>query len=96
MGRSKSGGPLQDRQEHGELNVYTWGEFARWARSKGFGVRDQVFWRIRSGEIRQLKGWKRTLLQGLLKSGLTGPFYRAWRYGWQGTHQIMLKKSVRD
>jgi ubiquinone/menaquinone biosynthesis C-methylase UbiE len=92
MGRSKSGGQLQDRQEHGELNVYTWGEFAGMARRKGFGVRDQVLARIRSGEIRQLRGWKRSVLGVLLRSGLAGPFYRAWRYGWQGTYQVLLRK----
>jgi 2-polyprenyl-3-methyl-5-hydroxy-6-metoxy-1,4-benzoquinol methylase len=93
MGRSKSGGPLQDRQEHGELNVYTWGEFARLARRRGFAVRDQVLWRIRSGEIRQLRGWRRNVLDLLLKTGIAMPLYRAWRYGWQGTYQIMLRKG---
>lgn len=92
MGRSKSGGPLRDRQEHGDLNAYTWGAFSELARRKGFQVRDQVFARIRSGEIRQLTGARRTLLTLLLKSGLATPFYRAWRYAFQGTYQIMLRK----
>ena len=92
MGRSKSGGPLQDRQEHADLNTYTWGEFVRLARRKGFNVRDQVYARLNSGKIRQLTGLRRALLVTLLKSGIATPLYRAWRYGWQGTYQIMLRK----
>jgi 2-polyprenyl-3-methyl-5-hydroxy-6-metoxy-1,4-benzoquinol methylase len=45
-GRSKQGGPLQDRQSHSELNTYTWGGFARLASGVGFRVRDQVKYRI--------------------------------------------------
>ncbi|HYP21713.1 MAG TPA: class I SAM-dependent methyltransferase, partial [Chloroflexia bacterium] len=72
-GRSKSGGPLQDRQEHSELNTYTWGAFARLASGVGFRVRDQVRHRIMSGEIRQLHGWRRTLLAGVRRLGLLDP-----------------------
>jgi hypothetical protein len=93
MGRSKEGGKLQDRQEYEELHTYTWGAFSRLARGKGFAVRDQVHARLRSGEIRQLKGWRRTLLDILLKTGIAHPIYRAYRYGWQGTYQILLKKG---
>jgi ubiquinone/menaquinone biosynthesis C-methylase UbiE len=92
MGRSKAGGPLRDRQEHGDLNTYTWGAFSGLARARGFTVRDQVFARLRSGEIRQLTGPRRALLTFLLKSGLASPFYRLWRYAFQGTYQIMLRK----
>ena len=91
-GRSKSGGPLQDRQEHGELNTYTWGGFHRLATSVGFRVRDQVRHRIVSGEVRQLKGLRRTLLSLVCRVGLFDPLYRAYRYGWQGTYQILLAK----
>ncbi|MDQ3930987.1 MAG: class I SAM-dependent methyltransferase [Chloroflexota bacterium] len=91
-GRSKSGGPLQDRQEHSELNTYTWAAFARLASSKGFRVRDQVRHRILTGEIRQLRGLRRTLLRVLRRLRLADSFYRVYRYGWQGTYQIMLVK----
>jgi ubiquinone/menaquinone biosynthesis C-methylase UbiE len=91
-GRSKSGGPLQDRQEHSELNTYTWAAFARLASSKGFRVRDQVRHRILTGEIRQLHGWRRGLLSMVRKLRLVDPLYRAYRYGWQGTYQVMLVK----
>ncbi|MEA2575705.1 MAG: hypothetical protein QOH93_3003 [Chloroflexia bacterium] len=92
VGRSKSGGPLQDRQEHSELNTYTWGAFARLATGKGFRVRDQVRHRILTGEIRQLGGWRRTLLSILRRLRLIDLFYRIYRYGWEGTYQIMLVK----
>lgn len=91
-GRSKSGGPLQDRQEHSELNTYTWAAFARLASSKGFRVRDQVRHRILTGEIRQLHGLRRTLLNLMRGLRLVDPFYRIYRYGWQGTYQVMLVK----
>ncbi len=91
-GRSKEGGPLQDRQELSELNTYSWSGFKREAEGVGFKVRDQVYSRIRSGEIRQLRGWRRSLLSVLSKVGLTALIYRAYRYGWQGTYQIMLWK----
>ncbi len=91
-GRSKSGGPLQDRQEHSELNTYTWAAFASLASSKGFRVRDQVRHRILTGEIRQLSGLRRRLLSMVRRLRLADPFYRVYRYGWQGTYQIMLVK----
>jgi 2-polyprenyl-3-methyl-5-hydroxy-6-metoxy-1,4-benzoquinol methylase len=91
-GRSKSGGPLQDRQEHSELNTYTWGAFSRLASGRGFRVRDQVRHRISSGDIRQLHGWRRALLVVALRLRLVDPLYRAYRYGWQGTYQVMLVK----
>jgi ubiquinone/menaquinone biosynthesis C-methylase UbiE len=91
-GRSKEGGPLHDRQELSELNTYTWGGFKCLAERVGFQVRDQVYARIRSGEIRQLRGWRRGLLSVLTRVGLTSLVYRAYRYGWQGTYQIMLQK----
>lgn len=91
-GRSKQGGPLQDRQELSELNTYSWGGFKQVANGVGFKVRDQVQARIRSGEIRQLQGWRRGLLKVLDKAGLSPLIYRAYRYGWQGTYQIMLQK----
>ena len=91
-GRSKSGGPLQDRQALSELNTYTWVGFKRVAGGVGFLVRDQVYHRIVSGEIRQLRGWRLKALTLLRKLGLFGPIYRLYRYGWQGTYQIMLVK----
>jgi ubiquinone/menaquinone biosynthesis C-methylase UbiE len=91
-GRSKSGGPLQDRQEHSELNTYTWRAFARLASGVGFQVRDQVRHRIMSGEVRQLHGWRRTLLAGVRRLRVLDPLYRVYRYGWQGTYQVMLVK----
>ncbi|HEY0068717.1 MAG TPA: class I SAM-dependent methyltransferase [Chloroflexia bacterium] len=91
-GRSKSEGPLQDRQEHSELNTYTWSAFARLAAGKGFRVRDQVRHRILTGEIRQLHGLRRYLLALVRKLGLVGPLYSIYRYGWQGTYQVMLVK----
>jgi 2-polyprenyl-3-methyl-5-hydroxy-6-metoxy-1,4-benzoquinol methylase len=91
-GRSKSGGPLQDRQALSELNTYTWAGFRRVAEGAGFRVRDQVYYRILSGEIRQLRGLRLKVLTLLRKLGLFGLIYRLYRYGWQGTYQIMLVK----
>ena len=91
-GRSKHGGPLHDRQQLSELNTYSWGGFRRVAQGAGFHVRDQVQRRIRSGEIRQLRGWRLRVLEVLSKIGLNSLIYRAYRYGWQGTYQIMLLK----
>ncbi len=91
-GRSKRGGPLQDRQGLSDLNTYTWAGFKRLASSLGFRVRDQVQDRIAHGEIRQLRGWRRALLDLLQRLGLVDPLYRLYRYGWQGTYQIMLVK----
>jgi ubiquinone/menaquinone biosynthesis C-methylase UbiE len=91
-GHSKSGSPLQDRQELSELNTYTWSGFKRMASDLGFAVRDQVYARIRQGEIRQLKGLRRKLLGLAQRTGILSPMYRAYRYGWQGTFQIRLVK----
>lgn len=91
-GHSKSGGLLQDRQEHAELNTYTWGQFKKMASDLGFGVRDQVYWRISTGEVRKLTGLRRTVLDAVKRVGLLRPLYRAYRYGWQGTYQIRLVK----
>jgi ubiquinone/menaquinone biosynthesis C-methylase UbiE len=90
-GHSKSGGPLQDRQELSELSTYTWGAFKRAAEGAGFDVRDQVLLRIRHGEIRHLHGWRRTALTFVQKTGLLNPLYRLYRYGWEGTYQITLR-----
>lgn len=90
-GHSKSGGPLQDRQELSELSTYTWSAFKRAAEDAGFDVRDQVLWRIRRGEIRQLQGWRRAALSFVRKTGLIDPLYRLYRYGWEGTYQIALR-----
>ena len=91
-GRSKQGGPLQDRQELSELNTYTWRAFRRVAKRAGFQARDQVYARISSGEIRQLGGWRRKALGLLNRVGLASLIYRAYRFGWQGTYQIKLQK----
>jgi SAM-dependent methyltransferase len=90
-GHSKSGGLLQDRQELSDLSTYTWGAFKRAAEAAGFDVRDQVFWRIRRGDIRQLQGWRRAALSFIRKTGLINPLYRLYRYGWEGTYQIALR-----
>lgn len=91
-GRSKSGAPLQDRQALSELNTYSWNDFVDLAADAGFKTRDQVRHRIRQGEIRQLHGWRKAALGLLRRSGLMDPLYRAYRFGWQGTYQIMLAK----
>jgi 2-polyprenyl-3-methyl-5-hydroxy-6-metoxy-1,4-benzoquinol methylase len=91
-GHGKSGGLLQDRQGLSELNTYTWGRFKRLASDLGFEVRDQVYWRIRHGEVRHLRGMRRKLLNVAVRSRLFEPIYRAYRYGWQGTYQIRLVK----
>ncbi len=91
-GRSKRDALLQDRQVLSELNTYSWGDFAKLAYEVGFRVRDQVRHRINWGEIRQLHGWRRQMLGLLRRSGLVDPLYRLYRYGWQGTYQIMLVK----
>jgi ubiquinone/menaquinone biosynthesis C-methylase UbiE len=91
-GRSKGDGLLHDRQAHADLNTYTWGEFRRAASAIGFRVRDQVERRIRRGEVRQLTGLRRTVLDLLIRVGLFRPVYSLYRYGWQGTYQIMLAK----
>ncbi len=91
LGRSKQG-LLQDRQALSELNTYSWAGFVCLARGKGFRVRDQVRYRIMRGEIRQLRGWRLALLRLLVKLGLADLLYRLYRYGWQGTYQIMLAK----
>jgi ubiquinone/menaquinone biosynthesis C-methylase UbiE len=90
-GHSKSGGPLQDRQELSELSTYTWAAFKRAAEAAGFAVRDQVLWRISHGEIRQLHGWRRAALAFTQKTRLLTPLYRLYRYGWEGTYQIALR-----
>lgn len=91
-GRSKRDGLLQDRQELSDLNTYSWGRFVKLADSVGFKVRDQVRYRIAHGEVRQLDGLRRRTLDAVEKAGLFGPIYRLYRYGWQGTYQIMLAK----
>ncbi len=91
-GRSKEGGFLHDRQGLAELNTYTWEGFRRVASGAGFRVRDQVYTRLSRGEIRQLHGWRRRLLGFLLKLGLAAPIYRLYRYGWQGTYELLLAK----
>lgn len=89
-GRSKVGGPLHDRQGLSELNTYTWGQFEKLAASIGYRVRDQVYDRIRHGEIRVLTGLRRRILSLLSGTLLLKLLYRAYRYGWQGTFQIIL------
>jgi SAM-dependent methyltransferase len=91
-GRSKSGGPLQDRQEHSDLNTYTWGRFRRLAEDTGFNVRDQVRHRLMRGEIRQLHGVRKVVLEIVRRLRLLDTIYRAYRFGWQGTYQIRLVK----
>jgi ubiquinone/menaquinone biosynthesis C-methylase UbiE len=93
-GRSKSGGPLRDRQEHSDLNTYTWGLFRRLAEDTGFMVRDEVRHRLLHGEIRQLRGARKAVLGLLRPSRLLDPVYRLYRYGWQGTYQIRLAKPL--
>ncbi|MDQ6694824.1 MAG: class I SAM-dependent methyltransferase [Chloroflexota bacterium] len=94
MGRSKEGGPLQDRQGLSDLNTYSWGAFRRLASGVGFAVRDQVLHRITRGEVRQLRGWRRRVLNLAMQSGIVPPVYRVYRYGWEGTYQIMLRKPL--
>jgi ubiquinone/menaquinone biosynthesis C-methylase UbiE len=92
-GRTKSGGPLQDRQEHSELNTYTWGEFKQLAAAHGLRARDLVYSRIAAGEIRQLHGVRKWVLTMLRRLGMLEPIYRLYRYGWQGTYQIALVRA---
>ena len=94
-GRSKRDGLLSDRQELSQLNTYTWAGFEALATRAGFRVRDQVYHRIRRGEIRQLTGWRRAALGVLRGARLFDPVYRLYRYGWQGTYQIMLVRPGR-
>jgi hypothetical protein len=53
---------------------------------------DAVEERLRRGEIRQLTGVRRTLLDAVRRLGLLVPIYRAYRFGWQGTFQARLEK----
>jgi len=66
-GRSKRRGPCKTGKSI-PRSTPTVAEFERVAAAKGFRVHDQVKDRIKRGEIRQLQGWKRTLLNALLKS----------------------------
>jgi ubiquinone/menaquinone biosynthesis C-methylase UbiE len=91
-GRSKSGVQLQDRQEHSDLNTYTWGQFKRLAEDTGFSVRDQVRHRLLRGEIRHLHGVRKAALGLVQRLRLLDPVYRVYRCGWQGTYQIRLVK----
>ncbi|MEO6458731.1 MAG: class I SAM-dependent methyltransferase [Chloroflexia bacterium] len=92
-GRSKVNALLHDRQGLSELNTYTWGQFERLAKSLGYNVQDQVYERIRHGEIRLLTGVRKRLLAVLSHTHLLRLLYRAYRYGWQGTFQITLVKG---
>jgi len=91
-GRTKTGGLLQDRQGLSDLNTYTWGQFEQLARSIGYRLHDQVFERLRRGEVRLLTGMRKRLLSLLSRTPLLRLMYRAYRYGWQGTFQIKLDK----
>jgi hypothetical protein len=62
------------------------------ASNVGFRVGDQVRNRIWRGEIRQLRGGRRGALDLLRKTGLAAPLYSIYRYGWQGTYQIVMVK----
>lgn len=91
-GRSKEESLLHDRQSLSELHTYSWGAFRKLAESVGFRAYDQVRRRVFHGEIRQLGGWRRRLLNVLLRSRVAAPLYSLYRYGWQGTYQILLVK----
>jgi ubiquinone/menaquinone biosynthesis C-methylase UbiE len=93
-GHAKSGGLLRDRQELSDLNTFTWGAFRKLATDLGFRVRDQVYWRIKQGEVRQLTGLRRKVLATVVKVGLFDALYRVYRYGWEGTYQIRLAKPL--
>ncbi len=93
-GHSKDGGLLQDRQELSELSTYTWAGISKVAARVGLGIQDQVLWRIEHGEVRQLKGIRRRVLNVVQRVGLFRPLYRLYRYGWQGTYQIVMRKPV--
>jgi SAM-dependent methyltransferase len=95
-GHSKEQGSLlTDRQALSALNTYTWAGFAALARRHGLRAVDEVEERLRRGEIRQLTGLRRTLLQAVRTLGLLVPIYRAYRFGWQGTFQARLEKPGR-
>ncbi|HUS17811.1 MAG TPA: class I SAM-dependent methyltransferase [Chloroflexia bacterium] len=95
-GHSKEAGSLlTDRQALSSLNTYTWAGFAALARSRGLRAVDMVEERLRQGEIRQLRGVRRTLLQALRRLGVLVPIYRLYRFGWQGTFQARLEKPPR-
>ena len=83
---------LTDRQALSALNTYTWRGFAALARRHGLRAVDQVEERLRHGEIRQLTGIRRALLQAVRHLGLWVPIYRAYRFCWQGTFQAHLVK----
>jgi SAM-dependent methyltransferase len=95
-GHSKEEGSLlTDRQALSALNTYTWAGFAALARRHGLHAVDAVEERLRRGEIRQLTGVRRTLLDVVRRLGLLGPIYRVYRFGWQGTFQARLEKPRR-
>jgi ubiquinone/menaquinone biosynthesis C-methylase UbiE len=95
-GHSKEEGSLlTDRQALSALNTYTWAGFAVLARRHGLHAVDAVEERLRRGEIRQLTGVRRTLLDVVRRLGLLGPIYRVYRFGWQGTFQARLEKPRR-
>ncbi|MDQ2809041.1 MAG: class I SAM-dependent methyltransferase [Chloroflexota bacterium] len=91
----EQGSLLTDRQALSALNTYTWAGFAALARRQGLRAVDQVEERLRGGEIRQLTGIRRGLLQIVRRAGLLVPIYRVYRCGWQGTFQARLEKPRR-
>jgi SAM-dependent methyltransferase len=92
---NEEGSLLTDRQALSALNTYTWAGFAALARRHGLHAVDAVEERLRRGEIRQLTGVRRTLLDVVRRLGLLGPIYRVYRFGWQGTFQARLEKPRR-
>lgn len=93
-GHSKSGGLLQDRQELSDLSTYTWAGITHVANRVGLAIQDQVLWRIEHGEVRHLRGIRRKALDLVRRLGLFKPLYRVYRYGFQGTYQIVMRKPL--
>jgi SAM-dependent methyltransferase len=93
LGHGKTeGSQLTDRQALSELHTYTWGGFARLAQRHGFRAVDAVEERLGAGEVRQLRGPRRRLLDLARRLGLWRPLYALYRWGWAGTYQIRLVK----
>ena len=84
-----TGDVAHGRDHRGDaLGTRRYGEDAQIGKSES---RDVLFFFVR-GEVRQLTGMRHSLLSVLKRTILFDTVYSAYRYGWEGTYQIMLVK----
>lgn len=96
-GRKKDNSRFTDRQTLQEMHYYRFDQLPALGYRHGFErlvEYGELEWGLRQGyEPKKLSGLKSKIFRGLRRTQLLGPVYKAYRFIYKGTYQLMYTKA---